>query len=94
MFFGSSSIDLQIIVAFLAISFIISLIVFIAAKRKILSLLLFSILANTIFFLSVLTGSTIFRAYDVIWFSYFSFFIWPILNILFIVYYASAKPKK
>lgn len=94
MFFGSSSIDLQVIIFLLGIFFITSLVIFAIAKRKFLAVLVFSILANAVFFLSVLTGSEFFRAYHIIWFSYFSFFIWPILNIFLIIHYARTSPKK
>ncbi|PIP24123.1 MAG: hypothetical protein CO142_01765 [Candidatus Moranbacteria bacterium CG_4_9_14_3_um_filter_44_28] len=94
MFFGSSSIDLQIIILLLGISVIASLVVFAVAKRKFLAVPIFSILVNAIFFLAVLTGSEIFRAYRIIWFGYFSFFIWPLLNIFLIIHYARTNPKK
>jgi len=98
MFFGGPEIDLQIIIFLLGISLLASVSVLIFAKRKILSPVLFSILVNSIFFMAVLTSSDIFDAYNIVWLLYFSVFIWPVLNIVFIVWYASTgakmKPKK
>jgi len=94
LFWGSSSMDLNITFFLLAVSLIISLVVLIVAKRKILSLVIFSILGNLVFLLGAFTHSEMFRAYGIIWFEIFSLFIWPILNIFLIIYYAKTKPKK
>ncbi|OGI27401.1 MAG: hypothetical protein A2359_01170 [Candidatus Moranbacteria bacterium RIFOXYB1_FULL_43_19] len=94
MIFGSPSLDLKLTIFLIVVVFIISLVVLIFARRKIFSLLLFSILANTVFLLGVLTKSDMFDFYNIVWLLYFSFFIWPIINILFLVYYAKTKPKK
>jgi len=94
LFWGSSSMDLKLTIFLLGIAFVVSLFVFIFSRRKAFSFVLLSILANAIFFMGVITGSDMFDFYNMVWLLYFSFFIWPILNILFIVYYASTGSKK
>jgi len=94
LFWGSPSMDLKLTIFLLGLAFVISLVISIFIKRKIFSLLLFSILANAVFFMGVLTGSDMFDFYNIVWFLYFSFFIWPIINILWIIYYAKTSPKK
>jgi len=86
MFFGSPSMDLKLTIFLLGMALVASLVVFIFSRRKIFSLLLFSILANTVFLGGVITKSDMFDFYNMVWLLYFSFFIWPILNIAFIVY--------
>jgi hypothetical protein len=86
--------DLKLTLFLIAIALIISLVVLIFAKRKFFSLLLFSILVNAIFLMGVFTGSDMFDYYNIVWFLYFSFFIWPILNIFLIIYYAKTGSKK
>jgi hypothetical protein len=94
LFWGSPSMDLKLTIFLLGVAIITSLLVLIFIRRKIFSLLLFSILANAVFFMGVTTGSNMFDFYNIVWLLYFSFFIWPILNILLIVYYAKTSPKK
>ena len=84
--------DLKITIFLLAISFIVSLFVFAIAKRKLLALVIFLILANLSFLLNI--GSDMFDFYNIVWLLYFSVFIWPIINIFLIVYYAKTSPKK
>ncbi len=93
LFWGSPSMDLKLTVFLLVAAFIASLVVLIFISRKIFSFLLFSILVNAVFFMGVLTGSNMFDFYNIVWLLYFSFFIWPILNILFIIYYARTGSK-
>ena len=92
LFFGDPSIDLWITIFLIGVSLIISLIVFALARRKILALIVFSVLVNVSIWLNI--GSEMFASYDIMWLKYFSVFIWPILNILFIIYYIRTKPKK
>jgi len=89
---GDPSIDLWITVFLVGVSFIISLVVFALAKRKILALIVFSILVNLSLLLNI--GSEMFRVYHIKWLGYFSILIWPLLNIFFIAYYIRTKPKK
>jgi len=94
LFFGSSSMDLKITIFLLAVAFIISFFVLIFAKRKILALLVFSIIGNLIFLADAFSHSEIFRAYGLIWFEVIAVFIWPIINIFLIIYYARTSAKK
>lgn len=94
LFFGSSNADLKITIFLLLVSLLISIVAFIVVKRKISSFLLFSILGNSIFLIDAFSHSEIFRAYGIIWLEIFSILIWPILNILLIIYYIKIKPKK
>ncbi len=92
LFFGSPKIDLQIILFFLGVSFVISLIVLAFVKRKLLAIVVFSVLGNIIFFLASFTGSEVFRVYHFLWLEYFSVIVWPFLNIYAV--YKLAKSKK
>lgn len=94
LFWGSSSMDLKITILLLLVSLVISLFILILAKRKLLALVMLSIMSNLVFLADVFTHSEMFRAYGLIWLEIFSFFIWPILNILLIIYYAQTSGKK
>lgn len=94
MFFGSPVFDLKLTMFLLGVAFIASLITLIFVKRKLFSLVLLSILANAVFFTGVFTGSDMFDYYNIVWLLYFSFFIWPVLNIFLIIHYFKTKPKK
>lgn len=86
--------DLKITIFLLAVSLAVSLFVLIFAKRKFLALLVFSIMGNLIFLADAFSHSEIFRAYGLIWFEIIAVFIWPILNIFLIIYYARTSAKK
>jgi hypothetical protein len=92
LFWGSSSVDLKITLFLLSVSLVVSLIVLFAARRKFLAVITFSVLANISFLANL--GSEMFDYYGIMWLKYFSFFIWPILNIFLIIYYAKTKLKK
>ena len=96
LFFGDPSVDLWITVFLFGVSLIVSLIFLALAKRKILAIIVFSVLANISVWLNI--GSEMFDSYSIQWLWYFSVFIWPVLNIIFIIWYvrtgAKAKPKK
>lgn len=94
LFWGSSSLDFKSTIFLLSISLIISLIVLIFSRRKILALVFFSITSNLVFLADAFSHSEMFRAYGLIWLEIFSLLIWPIINIGLIIYYASASPKK
>ena len=89
---GDPSIDLKISIFLVAVSLVISLIVLVLANRKLLAIVVFSILGNLSFLLNI--GSEMFDSYDIKWLGYFSLLIWPIINILLIVYYAKTSSKK
>lgn len=84
LFWGSSSVDLKITIFLLVISFLISLVAWFFSKKIYVAALIFSLLANISFLLNI--GSEMFDYYEIMWLKYFSVFIWPILNIAFIVY--------
>ncbi len=94
MFFGGAILDLQIIIFLLGISLLISLISVYFLKRKVFSIILFSILTNAIFLAAEFTKSDLFDFYNIVWLLYFSVFVWPILNIFLIAYYIRTRPKK
>lgn len=92
LFWGSSRMDMKATILLIAVSFIVAMI-FLVIKRKIfLSAMIFSILANSSFLLNY--GSDMFDSYNIVWLLYFSVFIWPIINIALIIYYASTSPRK
>jgi len=91
LFFGSSTMDLNITIFLLIVAFVISLIILAVTKLKFLSVMFFSILGNLVLLLNI--GSEMFRVYHFLWFKYFSFFIWPIINILLIYYFLKPKNK-
>lgn len=92
LFFGDPSVDLWMTFFLFGASFIVSLVVFALAKRKILALIVFSILANISVWLNI--GSEMFRVYHIKWFGFFSMIIWPVLNILFIVLVRQGEAEK
>jgi len=94
VFFGDPGIDLQITIFLLIVSFIISLVVLALAKRKFLSVIVFSFLGNLVLLGAIFTRSEIFDFYDIKWLKYFSLFIWTLLNIFLIIHYARTNPKK
>lgn len=94
MLFSNPGIDLQITFILFAVSLVAALFFLAITKRRILALILFSILGNLILLMDVLTGSEIFYVYNIVWVKYFSVFIWPVLNIFLIIYYAKTSAKR
>jgi hypothetical protein len=92
LLFGDPSVDLWITIVLLGISLLVSLLVLFFAKRKILALLVFSMLGNLSFLLNI--GSEMFDSFSIQWLGYFSLLIWPILNIFFIFRYFQMKPGR
>lgn len=92
LFWGSASADLKITMLLVVVSFFIALISYVSKRSIFFSLMILSILANFSFLLNV--GSDMFDSYNIVWLLYFSVFIWPIINILLIIYYAKTSPKK
>jgi hypothetical protein len=87
MFFSDPTLDLKINLALLAISFIIALVVWAISKKKFLAIVVFSVLGNLSFLVSI--GSRFFIFYHIEWLKYLSLFIWPIINIYLIIKYFS-----
>lgn len=92
LFFGSSTIDLKITIFLLVISLLISLAVWLYSKKIVVAFLILSVLSNASFLVNI--GSEMFDFYNIVWFLYFSVLIWPIINIILIIYYLKSNPKK
>lgn len=92
MFFSSPSLDLEISLILLGLSFLFSIIIFILKRNWALSLVWFSVLGNLSFLVNIYSG--LFVAYNLIVFSYFVFIFWPLINISLIVYYVYKFKKK
>jgi len=92
LFWGSASADLKATIFLLIISFFVALILYVTKRNIFFSALIFSVLTNLSFLLN--SGSDMFDYYNIVWLLYFSFFIWPILNILLIIWYARAGVKR
>jgi len=91
MLFGGPAIDLKITLFLIVVSFIVSLIVFAVAKRKLLALITFSILGNLILLIGIFTKSEMFDFFGIRWLGHFSFFIWPLINIYLVYHYLKSK---
>lgn len=89
--FSNPAMDMQITIFLLAISAIVSVIVYAASKNKRKALIVFSVLANVSFLVNI--GSFMFLSYGLVWLQYFSLFIWPIINIIFIIWYVRNKKQ-
>jgi len=76
---------------FLGASAVVSILVFIFTRNLKLSLLWLSVLANIF---SITDGRSVFRVYDILWLAYLVVFVWPILNIIFIILYVRRKKDK
>lgn len=87
--FSDPSFDLNVSLVFLGLSFFVALIVWAITKKRFLSLVIFSILGNLSFLISI--ESRMFHIYHIVWLQYFSFLIWPILNIYLLIKYFSRK---
>lgn len=87
--FSYPDLDLKISLTLLAISFVIGLITWGFSKKWFLGLIVFSILGNLSFLINI--GSRMFVSYDMKWLGYFSLFLWPFLNIFFIIKYRKIK---
>jgi len=93
MFWSSPSRELNVVLILLVVFVFISVFVFIKTKKKINSILIFSLLSNFLFLLISLSGSSLFTIYDLIYFQYFSLFIWPIINLFLIIKYFKSSKK-
>jgi hypothetical protein len=90
--FSSASFDLHAALVIMAVSACVAFPFLLFRKWK-LALVIFSIGSNLGWFLNVLWGSNLFNFYDIVWFSYFSFLIWPLINIALIIWYARTKHR-
>jgi hypothetical protein len=92
MFFSSPSLDLQLSLLLLGVSFFVSVVIYIFKRNLILSLIWFSILGNLSFLVNL--GSRMYSFYKIEWFAYFVFIFWPLLNLFLIIFYAYGFFKK
>ena len=76
--------DLIITIVLLFVAIVFSLLV-IFKKGKIPGFFVMSVLSNLIAYATILTGSTMFYFYNILWLKHFSLYIWPIINIFFFI---------
>jgi hypothetical protein len=74
--------------------FFISLLVWLFSRRIRIALITLSILINLVLILFIDGKSPIFFWYHVEWLKGFSIYIWPILNIIFIILYVRRTKDK
>jgi len=84
-FFSNPAMDMQVTIALLAISMIVSIAVYVTSRNTYKALTLFSLLANISFLVNI--GSFMFLSYGLIWFQYLIVFFWLPVNIFFIIKY-------
>jgi len=92
MFFDDPSLDLEISLVLLGVSFIISVFIFIFKRNFKLALIWFSVLGNLSFLVNL--GSRMYSFYRVEWFVYFVFIFWPLINFFLIIVYVYKFKKK
>jgi len=85
MFLTSPDLDLFLIIAALIVAVIISLAVGLVKKNFQVGAFCFSLLGNGIFLMNM--GSDFYRFYNLEWLLYFSLYLWPVINIFWIVFY-------
>lgn len=89
--FSNPEIALQIIIFLLAVSFVISSLVFLISKKLFLSLVVMSVLSNAVWLFDIFTGSEIYYSYDIMFLFYFSLYIWPLINIFLVIKYLKKR---
>jgi len=77
--------DIETTMYLIGIIVIISIVTGVLSKKIFLPFVILSVLSNIIFLLAVFSHSLLFRIYNIELFSYFSVFIWPIVNIVLII---------
>ena len=97
MFWSSPSADWQINFFLLAVAFIIAIIVYFFKRKFFLSVFVFSLLGNIIFYFGV--DYNLAKIYDVLWLNRLSLYYWPIINIILLAilifnYRKNVKNKK
>lgn len=89
--FSTAIFDAYILGFLLIVAVIVFLVTLSLSKNKKLSLIVLSCGLNGAFFLIAFFGSGAFFIYDTLWLAKFSLFIWPIINIIFIIWYVRNK---
>jgi len=87
-FWGGPSEDLQLTILFIGISFVLALIIGGIKRDFFLAIIIFSVFTNTTLLLS---GTIMYRAYNILWLQYVAVFILPIINIYLIYRYVTKK---
>jgi hypothetical protein len=83
MFWSSPSRTIDIL-SFLTILIVIfSLLLFLKTKKGLLSIIIFSVFSNVVFYFS--SGSRIFAIYNLKWFVFFIINLWPWINVLLLL---------
>jgi hypothetical protein len=83
--------DMLVIFWLFGIIAIATLLIFFKTRNKQLSLTIFSVFSNIVLFLASVSGSLIFRIYNIEWLQFLAIFVWPLINIILIVWYARKK---
>lgn len=83
MLFGDYLLDIKIVLLLVIVSLVFSIFIYKFTKRLTLSIFIFSILSNTIFFLDI--GSVFYRVYNLKWFIGFTLNYWPYINVVLFI---------
>ncbi len=89
MFFSDPIFDMQVTLGIMALGFCISLVVFLVKRNIWLAGMIFSIIGNMAFLLNI--GSRMFQFYHILWMYWISIVVWPLWNLLWIVFYVRNK---
>jgi len=85
IFWGSPSLDFKMTLIEIAVALVISIVILLLTRKKLLPVILFSVLGNIIFFLDILARSEYFAIHKIVWLQYFTVFVWPIINLVLII---------
>ncbi len=83
--------DSVVIAYLIGVAFIAVIFSFAITKKAFLSFIIFSVLINLIFLSALFLKSSFFRVYEVEWLQYLSLFIWPVINIILVIWYVRRK---
>ncbi len=89
MFFSDPIFDMQVTLGIMVLGFCISLVVFLVKRNIWLAGMIFSIIGNMAFLLNI--GSRMFQFYHILWMYWVSIGVWPLCNLLWIVFYVRNK---
>lgn len=91
MFFSDPIFDMQVTLGIMALGFCISMVVFLVKRNIWLAGMIFSIIGNMAFLLALLLHSRMFQFYHILWMYSVSIGVWPLCNLLWIVFYVRNK---
>jgi hypothetical protein len=83
MFWSSPSADLQISIFLTIVAFFIAIIFYLSRRKFLLSIFVFSLLSNLVFYFSI--DYNLAKIYNIFWFKDIIRSYWPILNIILLV---------